>query len=295
MIRHGLLVAAICLMAVQPFAHAAEEARLFAWEMIVDSEDSAAVQIPTGVAAGSDSELAVIDVQDNRMTLFQFSGVEWTVKRTVELAGAPLAIAHDGTRYLVSLRGGQGLVAVEGPNHTLRPVSLPVGAVAGALAGISGGGFLVHDTAGHQILHLTREGKAERMTPVQAGVVGLAAASGGGFFVSLPAEGEILTYDATGKLSERWPVPPWAPVPAWPVAMVQFEGDLIVLDRHGHRLALFDSRNRLQGIGARRGWEPGLLLFPAGLAVFPDGRVVVADQMNGRVQIYKRIEEEQVQ
>jgi hypothetical protein len=166
--------------------------------------------------------------------------------------------------------------------------------VAGAVAGISGGGFLVHDTAGHQVLNLTRGGKTERKTPVEAGVVGLAAASGGGFFVSLPVEGEILSYDATGKLSERWPVPPLEPVPAWPISMVQIEGDLLVLDRHGHRLVLFDSRNRVQGIGARRGWEPGLLLFPSGLAVFPDGRVAVADQMNGRVQIYKRIEEEQV-
>ena len=74
--------------------------------------------------------------------------------------------------------------------------------------------------------------------------------------------------------------------------MVQIEGDLLVLDRHGHRLVLFNSKHRFPGTGARRGWEPGLLLFPAAVTAFPDGRIAVADQMNGRLQIYRRIEEE---
>ena len=35
---------------------------------------------------------------------------------------------------------------------------------------------------------------------------------------------------------------------------------------------------------------PGLLRFPAALDLFPDGRVLVADQGNGRVQIFRPIE-----
>lgn len=293
--RRELIVAALLLPVFLPGLFAADEPRLLAWDVVVDSEDSTAVRKPTGVAAGSDSELAVVDAHGNRMILFGFSGTEWTEKQTVDLPGTPLAVAHDGTRYLVSLRGERGLMAVESPGHTLRPVSLPAGAVAGAVAGIPGGGFLVHDTAGHQVLNLTRAGKVERETPVETGVVGLAAAGAGGFFVSLPAEGEILRYGANGKLSDRWTVPSQEPVPAWPISMVQVEGDLIALDRHGHRLVVFDSKHRLLGIGARRGWEPGLLLFPVAVAAFPNGRIAVADQMNGRVQIYRRIEEEPLQ
>ncbi len=289
--RPGLILAAILLPAALATL-AAGDVRLFAWDVVVDSEDSDAVRTPTGVAAGSDSELAVIDAHGNRLIVFRFSGNEWAEKRTVNLPAPPLAIAHDGTRYLVSLREGTGLMAVEGTQHQLRAVSLPVGTVAGVVSGIPGGGFLVHDMAGHQVLNLNHAGKVEGGTPVEAGVVGLAAARGGGFFASIPATGEILNYDATGKPTERWSVPSAEPVPAWPVSLVQIEGDLLVLDRHGHRMVLFNSKNRFQGTGARRGWEPGLLLFPAAVTAFPDGRVAVADQMNGRVQIYQRIEEE---
>ncbi|MBD3866982.1 MAG: hypothetical protein IFK94_02565 [Acidobacteria bacterium] len=293
--RRGMIACAVLLLACLPGALAAEEDRLFAFEVVVDNEDSSAVRKPTGVAAGSDTELAVVDAHDNRLLIFGFSGTEWTVQQTVNLPAVPLAIAHDGTRYLVSLREGMGLMAVEGTRHQLRPVSLPVGAVAGVVAGIPGGGFLVHDSAGHQVLTLTQAGKVEGGTPVQPGTVGIAATRSGGFFVSLPASGEILSYDATGKQTGRWAVPAVEPVPAWPVSMVQIEGDLIALDRHGHRLVQFNSKNQFQGIGARRGWEPGLLLFPVALTAFPDGRVAVADQMNGRIQIYRRIEEEPAQ
>jgi hypothetical protein len=293
--RRRTIIWTILLLVCLPGAFAAEETRLFTWDVVVDNEDSSAVRKPTGVAAGSDTELAVIDAHDNRLIVFGYSGTAWTVQQTVNLPGTPLAIAHDGARYMISLREGKGLMAVEGPRHQLRPVSLPVGAVAGVVAAIPGGGFLVHDSAGHQVLSLAPTGKVGDATAVEQGVVGLASARGGGFFVSLPASGEILGYDATGKENNRWSVPSVEPVPAWPVSMVQIDGDLITLDRHGHRMVLFNSKNQFLGTGARRGWEPGLLLLPSAVAAFPDGRVAVADQMNGRVQIYRRIEEEPAQ
>ena len=107
--RLGLIVAALLLLSFLPGLYAAGEPRLFAFDVVVDSEDSTAVRTPTGVAAGSDSELAVVDAHDNRMILFGFSGTEWIEKQTVDLPGTPLAVAHDGTRYMVSLREGRGL------------------------------------------------------------------------------------------------------------------------------------------------------------------------------------------
>ena len=41
-------------------------------------------------------------------------------------------------------------------------------------------------------------------------------------------------------------------------------------------------------VGSRKGWEPGLLLFPAGIARLPGGLVVVADEGNGRAQLFRR-------
>jgi hypothetical protein len=183
-------------------------------------------------------------------------------------------------------------MAVEGPQHTLRPVALPGDAVAGAVAGIPGGGFLVGDVAGKQVLRLDRAGKVEGAVPVEAGFTGLTASRAGGFLLAYPASASIRVYDAGGNEAGRFEVPGVEPVPAWPVDLVEIDGDLVVLDRHGHRMVAFDSGNRVIGIGGRRGWEPGLLWFPSALAAFPDGRVAVADQLNGRVQIYRRVEDQ---
>ena len=63
---------------------------------------------------------------------------------------------------------------------------------------------------------------------------------------------------------------------------------LVVVDRHAGRLLELDANGQLTGVGARRGWEPGLLLYPAGAARLPDGGVVVADEGNGRTQFFRR-------
>ena len=293
--RHLSFMAAVLLLVSSQMVFATDNTRRFAFEAVVDSEDSATIRIPMGVAAGSDTELAVVDAHENRLIIFQFTGTEWIEKTKISLAGPPRAIGHDGNRYLVSMREGRGLIAVEGERHTLRPIFPPDGVVPGDVAGIPDGGFLVHDTAGDQVLKLDRSGKVEASWKVEAGIVGLATARSGGFYTSIPVPGEIVRYDARGELAGRWPVPPAAPVPAWPVALVQIDGDLVTLDRHSHRILSFDSKGQLVGTGARRGWEPGLLLFPSAVAAFPDGRIIVADQMNGRVQIYRKIEVDPVQ
>jgi DNA-binding beta-propeller fold protein YncE len=93
--------------------------------------------------------------------------------------------------------------------------------------------------------------------------------------------------DAGGEVEEEWDVPGLTPVPAWPTALaVDSLGNLFVVDRHGGRVVVMDSRGRERGFGGRRGWTEGLLLFPTSIALIPDGRVAVADQGNGRVQVF---------
>jgi tripartite motif-containing protein 71 len=69
---------------------------------------------------------------------------------------------------------------------------------------------------------------------------------------------------------------------------------MVIVDRHGARLVVLDAEGRIEGLGSRRGRDPGLLLFPAGITALPDGRLAVADQGNGRIQIFHRIKEESV-
>ena len=65
-------------------------------------------------------------------------------------------------------------------------------------------------------------------------------------------------------------------------------GNLLVVDRHAGRVLVLDANGQVAGVGARKGWEPGLLLFPAGIARLPGGAVVVADEGNGRAQLFRR-------
>ncbi len=59
---------------------------------------------------------------------------------------------------------------------------------------------------------------------------------------------------------------------------------LLVADDHNHRLAVFDTGGRfLQAIGKGQGQAGGQLSFPFGVAVDPQGRVFVADDINHRV------------
>jgi tripartite motif-containing protein 71 len=59
---------------------------------------------------------------------------------------------------------------------------------------------------------------------------------------------------------------------------------LIVADDHNHRLAVYDTGGRfLQAVGAGQGQGVNQLSFPFGVAVDPQGRVFVADDLNHRV------------
>ena len=81
-----------------------------------------------------------------------------------------------------------------------------------------------------------------------------------------------------------------APVPAWPDGIViEPGGALLLADRHGHRVVALDAAGRLTGTGSGKGWKPGRLLSPAGMARLADGRLVVADRGNGRVQVFRRL------
>jgi hypothetical protein len=101
-------------------------------------------------------------------------------------------------------------------------------------------------------------------------------------------EGTILRYGSQGTVEATWEVPGLEPAPAWPSGLAASDlGDLLVVDRHGGRVLRLDARGRPAGASARRGWDPGLLLFPSAVVLMPDGRIAVADQGNGRVQVFR--------
>lgn len=246
---------------------------------------------PVAVAASSAEELAVADVFGARLLRFRRVGATWQLEKSIELPGAPVDLTHDGRRWIVSLRQGKGLVALEGSELQQRSVPLPPEAVPGAITVFPNGDLLVYDHAGHSVLRLTGDGDLRSRTPVEADITALAATAAGGFLAAAAVEGSVLSFDANGVLSATWKLPSTGEIPAWPVGLaVEPGGDIVVVDRHKGRLLVLDATGRVVGFGSGKGWEPGLLLFPAGLARLPNGHFLVADQGNGRAQIFRRIE-----
>jgi hypothetical protein len=295
MIRHNrgalalLLLLSACLTAAPPVAAQARLARILIWEQSLLGTDKEGVRWPVAVAAASSEEVAVADAHGSRLLIFRKAGVSWQLARSLSLPEAPVAVAHDGHRYVVSLRGKGGLVALEGEQMLQRKIGVPGGIVPGALAALSDGAIFVHDFARGRVLQLSPEGALARDIRVEGHVTALAATPGGSVYVALGDEAAVLRYDASGRQDARWEIPGEGPVPAWPSGLaVEPGGDVAVVDRHGYRILVYDASGTAVGVGSRKGWEPGLLMFPGGIARLPDGRLLVADQGNGRVQIFRR-------
>ena len=250
--------------------------------------DEVELRWPTAVAAASASEVVVADAFGPRLLLFRRIGVTWTLDAHVSLPGTPVSMIHDGERYVAALRDGQGLVALEGSELAPRELPLPGGVVPGPLARAGDGELLVYDFNRGRVIQLSTAGEITRQVPVEGQVTAIAGNPSGGFLAAVASEGSVLSFDANWKLADTWEVPGEGPKPAWPVALaVEPGGEVLVVDRHGGRFLVLDGDGSWVGQGARRGWEPGLLRFPAGMARLPDGGILVADQGNGRAQIFR--------
>lgn len=286
-----LLLAAL-LVPVAPGGAQLPSRAVLVFEREIQGTEEHDVRWPVALASGRADELAVADAHEPRLLLFRRSGASWSLAASADLPAAPVGIAWDGARYLVSLRGDRGLMAVDGEALVLRSVGLPAGTVPGPMGPWLGGGVVLYDEAGHRVLALAAGGEVVSSAPVEGEVTAVTGAAGGAFYTAVGPTSEVRRHGADGSIQESWTVPSEGGVPAWPAGLaVTIGGETLVADRHGHRILLFRSDGQLAGFGSRSGWEPGLIRFPAGLAVVPDGRVAVADQGNGRIQIFRRVGE----
>ena len=283
-----LLTAGALDVATSPAGAQASREAVMTFDEVLARSGGQELRWPLGVASGAGGELVVADGYGSRLVRWRHGTDGWAIERSIELPAPPVAVAWDGARYLVSLRGDGGLVAAEGDGLALRRLALP-DAVPGPLAGLPEGGALVFDYAGGRVLHLDRGGAVRSETPVEGHVTALAAAPGGGFLTAVAEAAVVRRYGAGGGVEETWELPGVGPVPAWPVGLaVTAGGDVVVVDRHGGRMLVLKTGGEIAGFGSRQGWEPGLLDFPAGIALMPDGEVIVADEGNGRVQLFRR-------
>ena len=198
-----IALALILAFAVGPCAVSSVSAqstlpRVLAWEETLRGTEDNELRWPVAVAAGSADELAVADAFDPRLIVFRKVGPSWQLDLTAQLPGAPIGLAHDGSRYVMSMRGQPGLTAFEGARLQQRRIGLPPGVVAGPIAAWKHGGLLVYDYAGERALKLSAEGNITGEFAIDGHVTGVAVAPAGGFFATLGDAGAVLRFDANG-------------------------------------------------------------------------------------------------
>ncbi len=267
---------------------------LFAFEEALAGDDEVRLRWPTAVAAVGIDEIAVADAAGPSLVVFRDRGGAdgWVVHAKVELPAPAYSLSCGAERYVVSTRRPGVLLTVGRGDYALRELSLPAGITPGAVTCLADGQLLVHDLAAGRLVVLDRALKVRVAVEVGETISALAPGSGGGFYATLPGVAEVRRYGANGEELSSVSLPGLAPAPAWPVGLiVEPNGEIVVVDRHGGRILVMEVSGRWAGSGSRRGWEPGLLRSPADIARLADGRIVVADQGNGRVQLFRRLEE----
>jgi sugar lactone lactonase YvrE len=149
--------------------------------------------------------------------------------------------------------------------------------------------LLVYDYADGRVLRFDPNGNLLAQTAIEGRVTGLAEGPDGDTWVAVGEQSAVLRFDPNGAMTARVEIPGEGPVPAWPAGVViDGDGDVAVIDRHVGRILLYDDGGSPFGAGSRRGSEPGLLRFPRAVGVLAGDRLIVADEGNGRVQVFRR-------
>jgi hypothetical protein len=288
-VGHALALAAAGWLGATSLASAQVQAnRVLTSSAVVDGTREEPLRWPVALAAASADEFAVADAWKPRLLVYRRVGASWSLARAAALSAAPVALAHDGRRYLVALRGTSELATLEGAGAaSVGRRKLPSTVAPGALAALSDGSLLVWDASSGRLLELRGDEVVVRQTIV--GTVSALVGDGtGGYWLAVGEAGEVRRYDATNRELARWSVPGEGPTPAWPSGLaVEPAGRLFVADRHGHRVVALDGEGRMVGVGSGRGWERGLLMFPVGLARLSTGELAIGDLGNGRVQTFE--------
>lgn len=285
-----LFVGGFLADAWKPACAQATPDRVLAWRVSVKGDAEVELRAPIAAAAASDQEFAVADTVGPRILVFQQSGLAWQYTRSVDLPAVPVDLTHDGSRYIASLRQGGGLIALEGEGLSIQQLDLPKGVFPGPVAASDNGELFVYDYAGERVLHVSPTGSILARISVPSRVSALAAMPHGGFLAAHAEEQRISRFGPTGELELSFEMPDDGDRPSWPVGLsVDPNGEVLVLDRYNGRILAFTASGNWIGIASRRGWEPGLLLYPASISRISDSLVVVADQGNGRAQIFERI------
>ncbi len=253
---------------------------------------------PRGVAVDAQGNIYVTDLgnarinkyaEDGRLLLsFGHLGAEPGKGRAGEFnEPSGVAVAPDGTIYVADAwngrvqgfdKGGHPKVEFGGAKYTFYSPR--------NVATDREGNVYVADTGNSQIKVISPAGKLLKVVGGRgsgkgqfAEIFGLAINSKGEVFGADPGNGRIQKFSALPDLKPLADVkvPGWrAQTPFWPHLAVDAQDQIYAVDSSNHKLWVYDSELKYR---ASVGGGPGAVLFgsPVGVAVAPDGSVIVTD------------------
>jgi tripartite motif-containing protein 71 len=154
------------------------------------------------------------------------------------------------------------------------------------------GKVFVTDTGNKRIVSFNSEGVqieywgADGSAPGQLiEPVGIAVNDAGEVVVADTGNHRLQFFNNDGTFLREWPVFGWEEFYTEPYVATKGD-DVFVTDSFSHRFARYND-NKLTGAWGRTGSGPGEFNRPIGIAVAPDGAVVVSDTLNNRLQKFE--------
>ena len=258
------------------------------WTFGVCGTDREALQKPIGVAADADGHIYVADMSGRRVIKLDPEGqflLAWgeagegpgQFTEPFDLAVTPqneIAVL-DAVNQVVSLWSPEGrfLRAFGAEWTTYRPRGLDVAA---------NGDYWIADTGGVRVLQADAEGRLLRQLGGPEDELGpgqptdVALSPGGLLFVVEPIAGLLWKIDPEGGRRERFAGPQANTIES-PHLAIGADGRVVLTDPEGSRVLLLTPDGRPLAQLGTRGTAAGQFGRPVGVALTPDGAIVVSD------------------
>jgi sugar lactone lactonase YvrE len=249
---------------------------------------------PEGIAADAHGNLYVADAGNDRVQEFDSDGRylgEWGRLGTTGYPASGtglgafsnpwgIAVGADGTTYVADTSNNrlQARDPVTGAwrQITGQTLSAPRGVA------IAGGKLYVADSSNNAVRVL------DLASGTWTGLSGTTFRSPRG--VAINAAGDVFVADTTNNRVQELHGGTWSAIGVGVLSRpvgVAIDGDGIIVTDTGHdRLVTFAADGAMTGAWGNRGTDPGQFDGPAGIAVDANGRVLVDDVFNNRVQLF---------
>ncbi len=261
---------------------------------------------PQGVAVAPDGTVYVADTNNHRIQVFDGDGNylrawgeegsgegELNIPHALTVADGKVYVADTLNDRVLAFDPSGGLVAqwpADGPDPEL--LDDPAGVAS------DGAGFLyVTDWENHRVIKLDADltgpvgdpwggfGSAPGFFKSPRGI----AVDGDRVFVADADNKRVQVFDREGKHLEVWDAGGSLRRPIGLAA--DSTGAVYLTDASAHRVVRLGPDGTALSSFGREGTDPGQMRDPSGVAVAPDGRVLVADTENSRIQVFERVAE----